>query len=185
MGKGLGAPEEQMRAQVDAANSQVTAAQARLNKVLAGATTDEVHSAQAQVEAVRGRLRAAEVQVDKVTAKLSGSRQAGFWAALIWGTNSALAISMSWTSAYNQSLCAVFLLLSLVWLIKYTETGLKRYNLLQWATFLLGFGALELNVIYPALAATYALVCAQYGRVANGVQVSRSRISPYAVKYFS
>ena len=56
----------------------------------------------------------------KVTTRLSGSRHAGFWAALIWGTNSALAISMSWTSAYNQSLCAVFLLLSLFWLIKYT-----------------------------------------------------------------
>jgi len=97
----------------------------------------------------------------KVTARLSGSRQAGFWAALIWGTNSALAISMSWTSAYNQSLCAVFLLLSLFWLIKYTETGLGRYNLLQWVTFLLGFGALELNVVYPALAATYAWLCAR------------------------
>jgi HlyD family secretion protein len=49
-GKGLGAPEEQMREQVAAANAQVVAAQQRLYKVLSGATSDEIHSAQARVD---------------------------------------------------------------------------------------------------------------------------------------
>src|SRR5205807_2396610 len=41
------------------------------------------------------------------------------------------------------------------------ETGRIRYYAGQWLTFLLGFGALELNVVYPAIALLYALCCAR------------------------
>ena len=41
------------------------------------------------------------------------------------------------------------------------ETGDSRYNLYQWIAFLLGFGAMELNIVYPALAAAYTLLCAR------------------------
>ena len=41
--------------------------------------------------------------------------------------------------------------------------GERRYNLFQWAAFLLGFGALELNVVYPAIAAAYTLLCMPQG----------------------
>ena len=68
MGKGLGAPEEQMRAQLEAANFQVTAAQARLNKVLAGATSDEINSAQAQVDSAQAQVNAAQAQYDLLVA---------------------------------------------------------------------------------------------------------------------
>jgi len=68
MGKGLGAPEEQMRAQLEAANFQVTAAQARLNKLLAGATSDEISSAQAQVDSAQAQLDAAHAQYDLLVA---------------------------------------------------------------------------------------------------------------------
>ena len=68
MGKGLGAPEEQMRAQLEAANFQVTAAQARLNKLLAGATSDEIRSAQAQVDSAQAQLDAAQAQYDLLVA---------------------------------------------------------------------------------------------------------------------
>jgi len=61
-GTGLGRPEEEMRVQVQAANSQVTAAQARLNKVLSGATSDDLQSAQARVAGAQAQLQAAQAQ---------------------------------------------------------------------------------------------------------------------------
>ncbi len=68
MGTGLGAPEEQMRVQVEAADMQVTAAQARLNKVLSGATSDEINSAQARVAGAQAQLLAAQAQYDLLKA---------------------------------------------------------------------------------------------------------------------
>jgi multidrug resistance efflux pump len=62
MGTGLGKPEEQMRAQVEAANAQVVAAQDQLNRVLAGATSDQIHAAQARVAQVQAQLEAAQAQ---------------------------------------------------------------------------------------------------------------------------
>ncbi|HUS06177.1 MAG TPA: hypothetical protein VMZ52_07775 [Bryobacteraceae bacterium] len=93
--------------------------------------------------------------------KLTGSQAGGVWAPLLWLVNPALATPMSWTSSYNQILCAFFLLTSLSLLVRYVETGEIRYYAWQWVTFLLGFGALELNVVYPALAGLYTLVCAR------------------------
>ncbi|HSB15177.1 MAG TPA: hypothetical protein VLE22_12015 [Bryobacteraceae bacterium] len=96
-----------------------------------------------------------------ITNRLTGSRTAGFCAALFWGVSSAAALPMSWSSAYNQILCAFFLLTSFHFLLRYIETGRRGYWLAQWVSFLLGFGALEINVVYPALAAAYTLLCAR------------------------
>ena len=68
MGTGLGAPEEQMRAQVEAANAQVVAAQDQLNRALAGATSDQIRAAQARVAQVQAQLEAAQVQYALLTA---------------------------------------------------------------------------------------------------------------------
>jgi HlyD family secretion protein len=65
---GLGMPEEQMRVQVKAANAQVTAAQQRLNKVLSGALSDEVKSAQARVAGAQAQLESAQAQYDLLAA---------------------------------------------------------------------------------------------------------------------
>ncbi|HTP34010.1 MAG TPA: hypothetical protein VMJ75_17645, partial [Candidatus Acidoferrales bacterium] len=46
-------------------------------------------------------------------------------------------------------------------LLRYVETGNPRYNLWQWIVFLLGFGAMELNAVYPALAAAYTFLSAR------------------------
>ena len=67
-GTGLGRPEEQMRVQLEAAKSQVVAAQERLNKVLAGATSNEIQSAQARVASVEAQLTAAQAQYDLLAA---------------------------------------------------------------------------------------------------------------------
>jgi HlyD family secretion protein len=67
-GTGLGAPEEQMRAQLEAANSQVSATQARLGKLLAGATSDEIRSARARVASAQAQLEIAQAQYDLLAA---------------------------------------------------------------------------------------------------------------------
>lgn len=93
--------------------------------------------------------------------RLTGSRLAGWLAALLWIANSSLAKVMSWTSAYNQALCGLFLLASLYLFVRYVQTGRRRYWVWQWVSYLVGFGSQELMVVYPALAGAYALCCAR------------------------
>ena len=80
---------------------------------------------------------------------------------VLWIVNGGVAVALSWTAVYYELLCAFTLLLTLWLLIKYVETGDRRFYVAQWLTFILGFGVLELNVVYPALAAVYALCCAR------------------------
>lgn len=96
-----------------------------------------------------------------IARRVTGSRVAGFAAALFWIFNTSQPMALAWTSAFNQPLCALFILGAFHFLLRYLETGERRYWILQWAAFLLGFGALELNVVYPALAAIYTFLCAR------------------------
>lgn len=89
--------------------------------------------------------------------KLSGSAAAGFWAAIFWTAHARLSTALSWTSAYMQILCGFCLLASFYLWLRYTETGLRRYFAGTCAVFLLGFGVMETTVVFPALAASYAL----------------------------
>jgi hypothetical protein len=101
------------------------------------------------------------VLLSSVSWRITRSRAAGFLAPVLWMVNNALSSSMSWTSSYNQVLCAFFLLLAFRLFLKYVDTGERKYYVWQWIVFLLGFGALELNVVYPALTFSYALFCAR------------------------
>lgn len=96
-----------------------------------------------------------------IGARLTGSRTAGLLASLFWLVNSSQAEPLGWATVYNQVLCAFFLLLAFAFLLRLIETGERRYNVAQWVTFLLGFGALEVNMVYPALAAGYTLLAAR------------------------
>ncbi len=96
-----------------------------------------------------------------ITRRITGSALAGFLAAILWTATAALAIPMHWSSAYNEICCAFFILLAFYLFLRSIETGQTKFQLLQWIVFLLGFGALELNVMYPALAFLYALCCAR------------------------
>ena len=96
-----------------------------------------------------------------VARRLTGSRLAAFWAPVFWTVNVGTLASLSWTSTYNQILCAYLLLLAFHFFLLYAESGRARYYALQWAVFLLGFGVLEMNAVYPAIAFAYALVRAQ------------------------
>jgi hypothetical protein len=96
-----------------------------------------------------------------VCAKLTGSRAAGFWAAIIWTANTGVAVALSWTAVYYELLCSFVLLLSFWFLLRYVETSERRFYVAQLVTFILGFFVVELNVVYPAIATVYALCCAR------------------------
>jgi len=96
-----------------------------------------------------------------ITRKLTNSDLAGVVAPVLWLANVAQVTPMAWTSAYNEIQCASFILASFYLFVRYAETGRSGFYWAQWATFLLGFGANEINVVYPALAALYAILFAR------------------------
>jgi hypothetical protein len=93
--------------------------------------------------------------------RLTGIPAAGFWAAVFWAVSSSSMEPLGWACVYNEVMCGFFLLLAFYFLLRYIDTGERRFFVYQWIVFLLGFGALELNVVYPALAAGYTLLCAR------------------------
>jgi len=90
--------------------------------------------------------------LQSVAEKLTGSRAAGFWSAMLWVVNAAVATPVAWISGMNEVMFAAFFLLDLWLLLRWLETGENRYFAAQCATFLLGFGVIELNAVYPAVA---------------------------------
>jgi HlyD family secretion protein len=70
----LGAPEEQARYNLNAANESLAAAQARLDETLAGADADAVRGAQANVAAAEAQRDAAQAQLDLLRAGATGGQ---------------------------------------------------------------------------------------------------------------
>jgi len=99
--------------------------------------------------------------VASVGARLTGRRAAGFLAALLWAVNGTSVEPLAWAAANCQVQCGFFLLLAFYFLLRYVEAGNRRFYLYQWIAFLLGFGALEVNIVYPALAAVYVFLFAR------------------------
>ena len=98
------------------------------------------------------------------TRRITGSLMAGSLAAILWSANAALVTIMAWNSSYNEAMCSLFLLSALALFIRYAETGRRAFWWWQLVVFILGFGALEINVVYPALAAAYVLFEAPHAR---------------------
>jgi hypothetical protein len=101
------------------------------------------------------------VLLASITTRLTRSRAAGFWAAILWVANSKLATVMSWSCEYILVLCGFFLLLGLHFFLRYIETSERRYYVWTWAVFLCGFLAMESNVVFPLLVGSYTLLCAR------------------------
>lgn len=96
-----------------------------------------------------------------ITRRLTGSDRAAFLAPLLWIANSKLILVMTWCLAYDYALCGLCLLASFWLLLRWIDTGSRRYYIGMWAVFVLGFGVLETNLVFPMLAAAYALLCAR------------------------
>ena len=89
------------------------------------------------------------ILLQSIVLKLTRSQLAAVAAPLLWVLNAGLATPLAWLSAYNQVLCAFFILAAFRLLLA------GRW-VWQAVVFGLGFGALEINVVYPALAVGYA-----------------------------
>jgi hypothetical protein len=85
-----------------------------------------------------------------IGARLTGSRAAGLFSALLWTTSAAIVRPLAWASAYNQVLCGFFLLAAFY-------ARLRKWRIAEWTAYLAGFGALEVIVMYPAVALLHAV----------------------------
>jgi hypothetical protein len=104
---------------------------------------------------------AALLLLGAVAGRLTKSPLAAFSAQLLWIASCGLAPSLGWSSIYNQVLSGFFFLLAFYFFLRHSETGEPRWWRAQWIAFILGLGALETNVVYPALAALYAFLRAR------------------------
>ncbi len=103
--------------------------------------------------------------LSRVAWRLTASLLAAFLAPLFWGVNAALGTPLSWTSAYNQIMCSAFLLGAFLLWLEYAGTGRPRYYAAQFAVFLLGFGALEINIVYPGLVIAWCVLAKAWKRL--------------------
>ena len=106
-------------------------------------------------------LSASLLLLGSIARRLTGSHLAAFAAQVLWMVNIGLAPALGWSSIFNQVLSAFFFLLAFYFLLRYTESRRRAHWVAQWAAFLLGLGALEINVTYPAVACLYALLFAR------------------------
>ena len=116
------------------------------------------------LEALPFRIVAFSVQllnlwlVQRLVERVTGERAGGTLAAVLWTVNSALALAMSWSSAFNQLLWPCLMLAGCHARWTWLESGSRRARWAEWAFFLLGFGALELQVVYPVIAGALTLL---------------------------
>jgi hypothetical protein len=96
-----------------------------------------------------------------IGARLTGSRAAGLLAAVLWTTSPNLTAPLCWASSYNELLCAFCVLLAFYARLRWIESGRGMWMAIEWAAYLAGFGALEIIVMYPALASLHALCFAR------------------------
>src|ERR1019366_8833864 len=61
------------------------------------------------------------------TPRITHSKLAGCMAAPGWASDAALMVVMTWSSAYNEAICSLFLLSALALFIRYTETGQRKF----------------------------------------------------------
>lgn len=102
------------------------------------------------------------VLANVIAKKLSGgSEWIGFAVAMVWALSPDLSIPLAWLSSYNQILCACLALTAFYFLLRHIESGKSRDWILQFAAYLLGFFALEVIVVYPAIACTYVFFAAR------------------------
>ncbi len=95
-----------------------------------------------------------------LTLRLTASRLAAGLAPLLWVISPGLATPVSWLSTYNQVLCSFFLLASLTLFIRAVERRTIAAAMGSFGVFLLGFGALEIHIVFPALALAWCLLFA-------------------------
>lgn len=101
------------------------------------------------------------VLANAIVRRISGSAWAGAAAATFWALSHVTSVSLAWLSAYNEILCGFLMLAAFYCLIRFVESGERRFWMLQWAAYLTSFLALEVTVVYPAIACFYLWISAR------------------------
>jgi len=86
--------------------------------------------------------------------RLTNSKAAGVLGAIFWTASSILVTPIAWVSAYNELLCGFCILMAFY-------ARLRGWRVTEWIAYLAGFGALEVIVVYPAIATLHALISQQ------------------------
>jgi hypothetical protein len=96
-----------------------------------------------------------------IGAKITGSRVAGSLAALLWTVSKAMVSPLAWAAIYEVVLCAFLALAALYSRTRWLDTRGRGWLAAEWVFYLLGFGAQESIVMYPAVAALYTWAVAR------------------------
>ncbi|HLW77763.1 MAG TPA: hypothetical protein VKS01_12275, partial [Bryobacteraceae bacterium] len=99
--------------------------------------------------------------IAKITQRITGSRLAALIAPILWIASDKQVLIMAWSSDINYISCAFFLLMALWFLIRHCDTGRRGYLIGMWAMFLCALCAVEMAVMFPAMAASYTWVRAR------------------------
>lgn len=89
---------------------------------------------------------------------LTGSRVAGMVAAVAWSLNFGTTVAMAWLSSYNQILLSALMMGAFYCFLRWEASGDKRWSRAMWVLYLLGFGALESVIVFPALVLWWTLL---------------------------
>ncbi len=103
-------------------------------------------------------LGIAQILLVLVVRRLSGSLTAGLWASMLWSLNFGLSVAMAWLSAFNQILLSALFLGALYCFLRYADSREKKWLAGSWTCYLLGFGALESIIVFPAVLLAWALL---------------------------
>ena len=104
----------------------------------------------------------------EIGARITGSRAAGLCAALLWAVSPVMITPLAWAAVYEVLLCAFFGLAALYARMRWLETGDSRWQVAEWVSYILGFGAQESMVMYPAVAVLYTWAVARRNVLQKG-----------------
>ncbi|HLH43367.1 MAG TPA: hypothetical protein VKV74_10300 [Bryobacteraceae bacterium] len=96
-----------------------------------------------------------------IGARIAHSAAAGLVAALVWTTSAVMVTPLAWAAVNDMLLLSLLALAALYARIRWLDTGAGGWLALEWSFYLLGFGALETMVMYPAVAVLFTWAVAR------------------------
>jgi hypothetical protein len=96
-----------------------------------------------------------------IGSKVTGSGAAGLLAALLWTVNKVMVTPLASAPIYEVVLYAFFALAALYSRTRWLDTRAPAWQASEWIFYILGFGAQESMVMYPAVAALYTWAVAR------------------------
>jgi hypothetical protein len=117
----------------------------------------------------------------EIGTRITGSRGAGLVAALLWTVSKIMVTPLAWAAVYEVVLCAFFAVAALYARARWLESGTRAWLAAEWICFLLGFGAQESMVMYPAAAVLYTWTVARKNVLASGQRSVFALFFPSAI----